>query len=142
MPVAGRAAITAARILPSTLPSNPLTGALNYALQRREGLQVYLADPDVPIDTNHLERALRPIPLGRKNWKFCWTEVGAEAVGILQSLLSTCTLHGVNAYDYLIDVLQRIDRHPASDVHQLTPRLWKQHFADSPLRSDIHNRSG
>jgi len=124
------------------LPSNPLTGALNYALQRREGLQVYLADPDVPIDTNHLERALRPIPLGRKNWKFCWTEVGAEAVGILQSLLSTCTLQGVNAYDYLIDVLQRIDRHPASEVHQLTPRLWKQHFADSPLRSDVHNRSG
>ena len=48
------------------LPSNPLTKALHYALERREGLCVYLDDPDVPIDANHLERALRPIPMGRK----------------------------------------------------------------------------
>ena len=46
------------------LPSNPLTKALHYALERRVGLSIFLTDPDVPIDTNHLERALRPIPLG------------------------------------------------------------------------------
>lgn len=51
------------------LPSNPLTKALHYALQRRAALSVYVSDPDVP-NTNHLERALRPI-LGRKNWLFC-----------------------------------------------------------------------
>ena len=49
------------------LPSNPMTKALHYALERRAGLSVYLGDPDVPIDTNHLERALRPIPMGRRN---------------------------------------------------------------------------
>ena len=48
------------------LPSSPLTKALFYALERREGLKVYLSDPDVPIDINHLERALRAIPMGRK----------------------------------------------------------------------------
>jgi hypothetical protein len=47
------------------LPSNPLTKALAYAHERRCGLEVYLSDPDVPIDTNHLERALRTIPMGR-----------------------------------------------------------------------------
>jgi len=120
------------------LPGNPLTKALHYALERREGLSVYLADPDVPIDTNHLERALRPIPMGRKNWLFCWSEVGAEAVATIQSLLVSCRLHDVDPYDYLVDVLQRIDTHPAKDVEQLTPRLWKQHFADNPLRSDLH----
>ncbi len=124
------------------LPSNPLTKALHYALERREGLSVYLSDPDVPIDTNHLERALRPIPLGRKNWMFCWSEVGAEAVATLQSLIVTCRLHDIDPYDYLVDVLQRIDRHPAAEVHLLTPRLWKQHFADNPLRSDLHSRRG
>ena len=46
------------------LPSNPLTKALAYARERRFGLEVYLTDPDVPIDTNHLERALRAIPMG------------------------------------------------------------------------------
>jgi transposase len=119
------------------LPSNPLTKALHYALQRREALSVYLDDPDVPIDTNHLERALRPIPMGRKNWLFCWTEVGAEAVATLQSLIVTCQLHDIDPYVYLVDVLQRIDQHPASEVHLLTPRLWKPQFADNPLRSDL-----
>ena len=49
------------------LPSNPFTKAAHYALDRRHGLEVFLGDPEVPLDTNHLERALRPIPLGRKN---------------------------------------------------------------------------
>ena len=68
---------------------------------------------------------------------FCWTEVGAKYVGIIQSLLATCRLQGVDPYTYLVDVLQRIERHPAREVHLLTPRLWKQHFAASPLRSQI-----
>ncbi|MCA9325902.1 transposase domain-containing protein, partial [Candidatus Saccharibacteria bacterium] len=45
-------------------------------------------------------------------------------------------------YDYLVDVLQRIDRHPAADVAQLTPRLWKEYFAGQPLRSDISTTTG
>lgn len=122
------------------LPSNPLTKALNYALERRAALSVYLDDPDVPIDTNHLERALRPIPMGRKAWLFCWSEVGAEAVATCQSLIASCRLHDVDPYTYLVDVLQRIDRHPAREVEQLIPRRWKQLFGDHPLRSDLHER--
>ena len=124
------------------LPSSPLTAAMAYARERRAGLEVYLDDIEVAIDTNHLERALRVIPMGRKNWLFCWTEIGAHYVGIVQSLLSTCRLHDVDPYNYLVDVLQRIDRHPAADVAQLTPRLWKEHFADQPLRSDISTTTG
>lgn len=119
------------------LPSNPLTKALKYAMARNDQLQVFLSDPEVPIDTNHLERALRPIPMGRRNWLFCWTELGARQVGIIQSLLVTCKLHGINPHTYLVDVLQRISQHPASQVLQLTPRLWKECFADNPLRSDL-----
>ena len=83
------------------LPSHPLTKALKYAMGRTDPLKVFLSDPDVPIDTNHLERALRPIPMGRKNWLFCWTELGAQQVGIIQSLLVTCKLHGINPHIYL-----------------------------------------
>ncbi len=90
------------------------------------------------IDTNHVERAIRPIALGRKNWLFCWTEVGAEHAGIVQSLVATCPLHGVDPYTYFVDVLQRVGQHPASRVAELTPRLWKQHFAAAPLRSHLH----
>jgi hypothetical protein len=59
-------------------------------------------------------------------------------VGIVQSLIVTCRLHGVDPYDYLVDVLQRVGQHPAPDVAQLTPRLWKDRFAANPLRSDVH----
>jgi len=119
--------------------SNPLSKALAYAMKREQALKVFLSDPDVPPDTNHLERALRVIPMGRRNWLFSWTEVGAEQVGIIQSLLVTCKLHNVNPYVYLVDVLQRIGSHPASRVEELTPRLWKERFADAPLRSDLES---
>ena len=52
------------------LPSSPLSKALNYAYKRKSALEIFLDDPDVPIDTNEMERALRVIPMGRKNWLF------------------------------------------------------------------------
>ena len=119
------------------LPTNPFTKAAQYALDREAALRVFLAYPTVPLDTNHLEREIRAIAMGRKAWLFCWTEVGARYVGIVQSLLASCRLQGVDPYVYLIDVLQRIDTHPAFEVHLLTPRLWKQHFTTNPLRSDL-----
>src|SRR5690554_1986912 len=122
------------------LPTDPMTRALNYVLSRQSSLSVFLEDPDVQPDTNHLERALRPIPMGRKNWLFCWTELGAEHVGIIQSLITTCKLHDVNPYTYLVDVLQRISEHPASEVIDLTPRLWKSRYEDKPLRALIDPR--
>jgi hypothetical protein len=119
------------------VPSNPLAKALAYARERRSRLAVFLANPEVPIDTNHLERALRPIPCGRRNWLFCWTEIGARHVGIIQSLIATCRLHGVDVYTYLVDVLQRVGTHPAKDVLDLTPRVWKMKFAHAPMKSDL-----
>ncbi len=119
------------------VPSDKLTKALNYMMARQAELQVFLAGPDVPLDTNHLERKLRVIPMGRKAWLFAWTEIGAERIAIIQSLMVTCKLHGINPYEYLVDVLQRISHHPAKWVHELTPRIWKTTFADNPLRSDL-----
>lgn len=122
------------------VPSDPLTKALNYVLNREASLTVFLENPDVQPDTNHLERALRPIPMGKKNWMFCWTELGAEHLGLIQSLISTCKLHDVNPYTYLVDVLQRVSRYPARDVADLTPRIWKTRFAENPLRALIDPR--
>ena len=101
--------------------TNPLSRALEYALNREESLQVFLSEPDVPVDTNHLEPSIRNIAMGRKNWLFCWAEIGAEHAGVIQSLLATCRLHGVNPYTWRVDVLQRISTHPVSCVDELTP---------------------
>jgi hypothetical protein len=122
---------------PELLPTNPLAKALKYAKARSAELQVFLSDPDVPIDTNHLERGLRPIPLGRRNWLFAWTEIGAERIGLIQTLLVTCRLQGVDPSTYLVDVLQRISEHPASQVLDLTPRLWRTKFSHNPMKSDL-----
>ena len=73
----------------------------------------------------------------RKNWLFAWTEIGAEQIGIIQSLLVTCRLHDINPYTYLVDILQRVSEHPASQVAELTPVNWKQKFADNPMQSDL-----
>lgn len=119
------------------VPKDPFSKALIYLANREVELSAFLSDPDVALDTNHLERAIRSIPMGRRNWLFCWTELGAKHVGIIQSLITTCKLHGINPYTYLVDVLQRIQLHPNSDIALLTPRLWKLHFASDPLRSDL-----
>lgn len=122
---------------PALLPSSPLARALNYAREREQGLRVFLVDAWVALDTNDLERALRVIPMGRKNWLFCTTEAGADQLSTIQTLLATCRAHGIDAYTYLVDVLQRINEHPADRVVELTPRLWRERFGDDPLRSDL-----
>ena len=65
------------------------------------------------------------------------TEIGADRVAIIQSLLVTCRLQGVDPYTYLVDVLQRISEHPARQVGDLTPRVWKEKFSHHPMKSDL-----
>jgi hypothetical protein len=64
--------------------------------------------------------------------------MGAEHVGIVQSLLVTCRLHNIDPYDYFVDVLRRVKDHPPLQMDELTPRRWKELFASNPLRSTLH----
>ncbi len=117
------------------LPSNLFVKAAEYAIVRAKALRLFLDNPAIPIDTNHVERTLRPPAVGRKNWMFHVTEVGARYAAIFYSLIQSCILNHVNPNTYLTDVLQRIDTHPAADVDLLTPRLWRDHFGQQPMRS-------
>jgi len=119
---------------------SPILDAIKYALKREKGLRIFLSNPDVPLDTNHLERTLRVIPMGKKNWLFSWTELGAHYVGIIQTLLCSCKLQKIDPYVYLVDVLQRVGQHPASQVNDLIPRNWKEKFGNCPLKSDVNIR--
>jgi hypothetical protein len=121
----------------SLLPNSSFTKAMNYCLEREQGLRVFLAEPDLPLDTNHVERQIRPVVIGRKNWLFCFSEAGAEHAGIIFSLIATCRLHEIDPYTYLVDVLQRVQTHSNLKVEELTPRLWKEKFAQNPLKSDV-----
>jgi transposase len=70
------------RLRPKLLPSSPFSKAIAYMQNREHALWVYLENPAVPMDNNRTERALRVVPMGRKSWMICWTELGAEHVGI------------------------------------------------------------
>ena len=120
------------------VPSDTFLKAASYALNREGYLKAFLENPDIPLDTNHVERELRGQAVGRKNWMFHVTEEGARYAAIFYSLIRSCLLVGVNPTDYLVDVLQRIDTHPSGQTELLTPRLWKEHFSGAPLRSPFH----
>ena len=68
-----------------------------------------------------------------KNYLFCWSEVGAEKVAIIQSIILTCHLHDVDVWEYLTDVAERISIHPKSKSDELIPRNWKVLFSKSTL---------
>ena len=118
-------------------PKNKLRAAIQYGTKRENALKVFLEDPDLPLDTNEIEGQIRAVALGKKNWMFAWTESGAEQLGIIYSLIASCRLQNVDPYTYLVDVLLRVSDHSAKDVEQLIPRHWKEHFQESPRRSDL-----
>ena len=122
---------------PALTPKHPVRKAIAYAVERRATLEVFLGDPDVPPDTNLVENKLRGTKLGQRNWMFAWTEVGAAHTGIMNAMLATCRMQGVDPRVWLTDVLLRIDSHPASRVDELTPRRWKELFAHDPMTSDV-----
>ena len=122
---------------PALTPKHPVRKAIGYATERKATLEVFLGDPDVPPDTNLVENKLRGAKLGQRNWMFAWTELGAEHAGIMNAMFATCRMQGVDPRVWLIDVLLRIDTHPASRVDELTPRRWKELFAHDPMTSDV-----
>ena len=109
------------------LPKGPLSQAIGYAQNQWDALVRYLEDGRLAISNNAAERALRPFAVGRKNWLFFQREGGGKTGAILMSLLMTAKAAGVDPGDYFKDVLLRIAT--CSDVKQLTPHGWKEHFA-------------
>ena len=99
--------------------------AVNYALVRWEKLTRFLDDGEVEIDTNLVENRVRPIAIGRKNYLFAGSHEAAQRAAIIYSLLNTCTLHGVNQEEWLVDVLTRIDTMAEDELYTLLPQHWK-----------------
>jgi transposase len=96
--------------------------AIRYALKLWSGLRLFLDDGRIEIDTNVVERAIRPIALNRKNALFAGSDQGGVHWGVIASLIETCKLNAVDPQAYLADVLSRlVNRHPASQIDQLMP---------------------
>lgn len=87
-------------------PNSSLGKALRYWLNHWPGLTVWLREPGAPLDNNEVERALKQFILLRKNSLFFKSEHGAAVGDILCSLIATCRLNGVNAWDYLVRLIR------------------------------------
>ena len=99
-----------------------IAGAIRYALSRWEGLTRFLDDGRIEIDSNVVERSIRPIALGRKNHLFAGSDGGGEQWAVIASLVETCKMNAVDPQAYLHDVLSKIvARHPMGRIDELLP---------------------
>jgi len=106
-------------------PRSGLADAIRYALTRWGALAKFLDDGRIELDTNTVERAIRPIALGRKNHLFAGSDGGAARWAVLASLLTTAKLNHVEPFAYLKNVLERMcSGHPMSRLDDLLPWNW------------------
>lgn len=106
-----------------TLPQSEVQKALQYALTQWEALTLFTINPAVALDNNLIENQMRPIALGRKNWMFAGSHEGAMRAAIFFSLINSCRLNKVNAWQYFNDVLPRLAAGTAPAT--LLPNRWQ-----------------
>jgi len=114
-----------------------LAKAMRYALRHWPGLTAFLDDGRIEMDTNTVERAIRPHTLTRKNALFAGSDGGARHWAIAMTLIQTAKLNGVNPTAWLTDVLERVvsGRTKAHELHTLLPWTWtaSRKSSTSPL---------
>ena len=105
--------------------ASPLAEAISYAIKHWQGLTRFLADGRIEIDSNTVERAIKPLTLTRKNSLFAGSDGGAAAWARMASLIETCRLNAINPQHYLADILTRLAAgHPATKLDALLPWTW------------------
>jgi len=117
----------------SQFPPLSLMGkATTYLSNQWESLTQFLNDGKLPLDNGEVERAIRPVAVGRKNYLFAGSKRGAQNAAVIYSLLSTCELNDVNPYDYFKDILDKLANNwPANQIDDLLPDRWKERNAPS-----------
>ena len=95
-------------VQPGALPKSALGKAINYALNHKEGLSVYLNDSNAALSNNICERAIRNFTIGRKNWLFSASPKGAAASAAVYSVVETCKANGIAPFKYLVYLFERM----------------------------------
>lgn len=107
-------------------PTHELMKAINYTLNHWRALTRFLKNPDIAIDNNEAERAIKCWVLVRKNSLFAGSDAGAKAIAIHLSFIATAKRNGINPVDWYADVLARINGLRTNELQQLLPQNWSR----------------
>jgi transposase len=115
------------RELPRLSGKSKLAEIIRYTLSRRAALQRFLADGRIEIDSNIVERAIRPQTITRKNALFAGSDGGGRAWTTIATLLTTAKMNGVDPNAWLTQTLERIaSGWPNSQIADLMPWNFRQ----------------
>ncbi|MEJ7738416.1 MAG: IS66 family transposase [Chitinophagaceae bacterium] len=106
-------------------PKESVRQAIQYCLNIWEGLTQYIKHGHAPIDNNRLERAIRPIAINRKNVLFLGSLDHAQGAALMYSLMECCRMNQIDPYQWLLDVMKRIEIFPKNRLDELLPNKWK-----------------
>ena len=108
--------------LPRLSGKSKLAEAIRYALSRRTALERFLTDGRIEIDSNIVERAIRPQTITRKNALFAGSHGGGRTWATIATLLQTAKMNDVDPHAWLTQTLERIARGwPISQIDALMP---------------------
>lgn len=99
-------------------PSGSLAKACNYALERWDGLCRYCEQGYYDIDNNAVERSIRPLTLGRKNWLFVDSDESAQDTAIYMTFVGSCNLLGITPYSYFMTILPRLHQGMTAEEYE------------------------
>lgn len=120
---------------PQAVPKSPLGQAIGYARHRWDALQRYLDDGRLEIDNGEVERLIRLVALGRKNYLFAGSDAGADRAAVAYTILATGTLHEIDPWAYVKDVLEKIAGDwPQREIDRLLPDRWLEEHPDALRR--------
>jgi transposase len=103
-------------------PKSPLGRALGYLHRQWQRLTLFLEDGNLELTNNRLERELRKLVLGKRNWLFTWEDLGGERTAHILTIIATAVAHNINPRAYLHVVTQLlVEGWPQSRLRDLLP---------------------
>lgn len=88
--------------------ANLFLKAVRYAVNEWEAVSRYVQNGKAEIDNNTAERMMKPICMGRKNYLFCGSELGAKNASMLYSIIETCKMNGLRPVKYIAEILTKL----------------------------------
>lgn len=106
------------------LPRSLMGRAIDYALAQWLALLVFLGDGRLEIDNNHVENAIRPTAVGKKNWLFVGEAAAGDRGAIIYTVIESCRRRGIDPFAYLREVFTRLPSMTNRQVKDITPQAW------------------